>query len=71
MRQIALEAGMQALLKDRITQAYEHYVLEKGYVTLHGLTSVNNMYESYTLLCQDESMRKLMNTIRSLEVRTE
>lgn len=70
-RQVALEIGMESLLQDRIIQAYEHYTFEKGYVTLHGLTAVNKMYNSYIMLDKDDSIKKLMETIQSLEVRTE
>lgn len=68
MRQLAVEEGMQALLRDRIVQAYYHYA-EKGWVTLHGLESVNVMYEKYHNLGGNGTVTKLVQDLRKLEVR--
>lgn len=67
-RQLAVEEGMQALLRDRIVQAYYHYA-ERGWVTLHGLESVNVMYEKYHNLGGNGTVTKLVEDLRKLEVR--
>lgn len=67
-RQLAIEEGTQALLRDRIVQAYYHYT-EKGWVTLHGLESVNIMYAKYHNLGGNDTVTKLVEDLRKLEVR--
>ena len=42
-RQKAIELGIQALLRDRVVQAYYHYT-ERGWITLHGLEAAEKMY---------------------------
>ena len=68
-RQCALEAGMQALLQDRIIQAYDIYH-EKKYITYRGLESVNTMWKSFSSLVADNpDVEGLVKTMRAMEVR--
>ena len=67
MKQCALEAGMQALLKDRLIQAYEHYAIEKKCITLNGLGAVNDMFDSYEKFSDDETTRSLVEKMRLLQ----
>ncbi len=68
-RQTALELGVQALLRDRIVQAYYHYA-ERGWITLHGLECIEAMYKEYHALGGNGTVTKLVEDIRRLEVRT-
>lgn len=67
-RQRALELGVQALLRDRIVQAYYYYT-ERGWITLHGLENVNAMYAQYHALGGNGTVTTLVETLRELEVR--
>lgn len=67
-RQTALELGVQALLRDRIVQAYYHYT-ERDWITLHGLENVNAMYEQYHALGGNGTVTTLVSALRELEVR--
>lgn len=67
-RQLAIEQGLRALLRDRIVQGYYHYT-ERGWITLHGLESINLMYAEYHNLGGNGTVTKLVEDIRKLEVR--
>ena len=67
-RQKAVELGVQALLRDRIVQSYDHYE-GRGWITLHGLENVNAMYKEYHALGGNGTVTALVNTIHELEVR--
>lgn len=45
----ALYDGMQALLRDRIIQAYNHYQ-DKAYCPIYGKENVKRMYDAYHVL---------------------
>lgn len=45
----ALHDGIQALLRDRIIQAYNHYQ-DKGYCPIYGKENVKRMYDAYHVL---------------------
>lgn len=45
----ALYDGMQALLRDRIIQAYNHYQ-DKAYCPIYGKENVKRMYDAYHAL---------------------
>ena len=68
LRQQATERGIQALLRDRIVQAYYHYS-DRGWITLHGLENVEAMYQEYHALGGNGTVTKLVEDIRQLEVR--
>ena len=67
-RQKATELGIQALLRDRIIQAYYHYS-ERGWITLHGLENVEALYKEYHALGGNGTVTKLVEDLRELEVR--
>lgn len=45
----AIYDGMQALLRDRIIQAYNHYQ-DKNYCPIYGKENVKRMYDAYHML---------------------
>lgn len=45
-RMEALERGVQAILRDRLYQSYNHFV-EKGYAPLYARENFENMYQQY------------------------
>lgn len=63
----ALKAGMTAILRDRIVQAYYHYE-SRGSITLHGLENVNKMFEEYSNLGGNGSVKKLVHDLNELDV---
>lgn len=68
LRQQATERGIQALLRDRIVQAYYHYS-ERNWITLHGLENVEALYREYHALGGNGTVTKLVEALRELEVR--
>ena len=44
--QEAIKLGMQALLRDRIISAYNHY-MDKGYCPIYARENVRRLYEQY------------------------
>lgn len=67
-RQDAMENGIQALLRDRLVQAYYHYS-ERGWITLHGLEAVDKMYTEYHNLGGNGTVTKLWEDLHELEVK--
>ena len=67
-RQKAIELGIQALLRDRVVQAYYHYT-ERGWITLHGLEAAEKMYTEYYNLGGNGTVTKLMEDLRELPVK--
>ena len=67
-RQKAIELGIQALLRDRVVQAYYHYT-ERGWITLHGLEAAEKMYTEYHNLGGNGTVTKLMEDLRELPVK--
>ena len=45
-RMEALERGVQAILRDRLYQSYNHF-MEKGYAPLYARENFENMYQQY------------------------
>lgn len=64
-KQDAVGLGVQALLRDRIIQAYNHYT-EKGYCPIYALENVEELYRQYHALGGNGTMTKLYNQIREL-----
>lgn len=54
----ALEAGMQAILRDRIIQAYNHYVT-KGWLPFYAMENVTQMYDAYHALGGNGAVQEL------------
>lgn len=62
----ALRAGVQALLRDRIIQAYNHYVCEKGWVPIYAKESIDACYKSYEALGDNDVIDSLMEQLNEL-----
>lgn len=62
----ALKAGLQALLRDRIIQAYNHYVNDKGWIPIYALESINACYKSYEALGENGVINGLMAQLNEL-----
>lgn len=67
-RQTAIELGVRALLRERIVQGYYEY-FHAGKMPLHGLESMENMYQEYRSLGGNGAVSKLMEDLRELEVK--
>ena len=63
----ALKAGVQALLRDRIIQAYNHYVCEKGWVPIYAKESIDACYRSYEALGNNGVIDNLMQQLNELQ----
>lgn len=62
IRNQAIHDGMQALLRDRIIQAYNHYQ-DKGYCPIYGKENVKRMYDAYHELGGNDVATKLKDTL--------
>lgn len=62
----ALKAGLQALLRDRIIQAYNHYVDDKGWIPIYAMESINTCYKSYEALGENGVIDGLMEKLKAL-----
>ena len=62
----ALRAGVQALLRDRIIQAYNHCVCEKGWVPSYAKESIDACYKSYEALGDNGVIDSLMEQLNEL-----
>lgn len=62
----ALRAGVQALLRDRIIQAYNHYVCEKGWIPIYAKESIGACYKSYEALGNNGVIDSLMEQLNEL-----
>ena len=61
----AVRDGVQALLRDRIIQACDHYS-DKEAVTIHGLENIENMYAAYHALGGNGAVTKMVGEVREL-----
>ena len=61
----ALKAGVQALLRDRIIQAYNHYQ-DKGWIPIYAMQSIESCYRSYEELGENGVIDNLMRQLREL-----
>ena len=64
-KQDAVGFGVQALLRDRIIQAYNHYT-EKGYCPIYGLENVEEMYRQYHALGGNGTITELVERVKEL-----
>lgn len=62
----ALKAGLQALLRDRIIQAYNHYVQDKGWIPIYAKESIDACYKSYEALGENGVINDLMKQLNEL-----
>lgn len=63
----ALKAGVQALLRDRIIQAYNHYVQDKGWIPIYAKESIDACYKSYEALGDNGVIDNLKEQINELQ----
>ena len=61
----ALKEGVQALLRDRIIQAYNHYSY-KGWIPIYAMESIEACYKSYEELGENGVIDNLMRQLREL-----
>ena len=61
----ALKEGVQALLRDRIIQAYNHYS-DKGWIPIYAMESIEACYKSYEELGENGVIDNLMRQLREL-----
>lgn len=62
----ALKAGLQALLRDRIIQAYNHYCDDKKWIPIYALESINACYKSYEALGENGVINGLIDQLNKL-----
>jgi hypothetical protein len=63
--QEAIKMGMQALLRDRIIQSYNHY-LEKGFCPIYARDNIQNLYNQYHNLGGNGTVTKLVEKLSEL-----
>ena len=61
----AINDGIQALLRDRIIQAYNHYQ-DKSYCPIYGKENVKRMYDAYHVLGGNDVATKLKDTLLNM-----
>lgn len=64
-KQDAVGLGVQALLRDRIIQAYNHY-REKGFCPIYGLDNINRMFEQYKALGGNGTVKSLVDELTAM-----
>lgn len=57
--------GVQALLRDRLLQAFEHY-LARGWISAGERDNVDNMYKQYEALGPNNVISDIYNQVRAL-----
>lgn len=61
----AIALGIQAILRDRIIQAYNHYH-DQGYCPIYARENIENMYNQYHNLGGNGTITDLYNELRKL-----
>lgn len=61
----AVDDGVQALLRDRIIERYNHYMDQK-HIPIYGMENVLDMYVAYHKLGGNGTITKLVETLREL-----
>lgn len=69
-RQEAVELGIQALLRDRMIRAYNHYT-EKGYCPIYARENVEELYQRYHDLGGNGTITGLVDKLRELPTEEE
>ena len=57
--------GVQALLRDRLLQAFNHY-LARGYITAGERDNIDNMYVQYEALGPNNVISDIYNQVRAI-----
>lgn len=63
--QDAIKFGIQALLRDRIIQSYNHYQ-EKGYCPIYALENINALYTQYHALGGNGTVTELVDRLKDM-----
>ena len=63
--QDAIRRGIQALLRDRIIQAYNHYT-EKGNCPIYARDNIGTLYKDYQALGGNGTVAKLVEDLEKL-----
>lgn len=63
--QEAIKLGVQALLRDRIVQSYNHYT-EKGYCPIYAMENVEELYEQYHALGGNGTVTELVERLKDM-----
>ena len=63
--QEAIKLGMQALLRDRIISAYNHY-MDKGFCPIYARENVRRLYEQYHNLGGNGTVTHLVEELEEL-----
>ena len=63
--QESIKLGIQALLRDRIIQAYNKYY-DQEFIPIYGMDNVEAMYKEYHNLGGNGTVTKLVETLRDL-----
>ena len=58
----AVQEGVQALLRDRIIQSYNHYQ-DKGFCPIYAKENIKKMYDAYHDLGGNDEATKLKDTL--------
>lgn len=62
----SLEDGVRAILRDRIVQAYNHNVHDRGYCPIYEKENVTDMYDQYHNLGGNGTITKLYKEMMDL-----
>lgn len=63
--QDAIKLGIQALLRDRIIQSYNHYQ-DKGFCPIYALENVNALYKQYHALGGNGTVTELVERLKDM-----
>lgn len=64
-KQCALEKGVQALLRNEIIQAYNHYT-EKEFCPIYAQENITHLYDEYHNLGGNGTIKNLVEELREL-----
>ena len=64
--QDAVKLGVQALLRDRILQGYNHYEMDYGYCPISARENIQNLYKQYTALGGNGVIVELVSKLMAL-----
>lgn len=63
--QEAIKLGIQALLRDRLIQSYNHY-MDKGFCPIYALENINALYAQYHALGGNGTVTEIIEKLKSL-----
>lgn len=64
-KQVAIEEGIQALLRERIIQNYNIH-MDKGFCTIHSMEDIEALYTQYTALGGNGTVKSLIDKLKEL-----